>query len=205
MTFHAPHIDYAGLSPLIAMTAGIVVVLLAGVFDRIKGAVPILTFDTLAITAGLLIWQWTERKDLVAGALRIDDLAIAIGLIAILAAVFCVAFSVGEPAVEQAGSGEYHALLLGSVLGMVLLAQAENLVSFFVAIETLSVPLYVLCATNQRRPGSLESGLKYLIIGSLGSANLLYVIALIYGGSGSTDFTGLAPRAGRRGLVGGAG
>jgi NADH-quinone oxidoreductase subunit N len=202
MTFHAPHIDYAGLSPVIALTAGIVVVLLAGVFDRIKGAVPLLSFDVLAISAGLLIWQWTERKDLVAGALRIDDLAIAIGLIAIVAAVFCIAFSVGEPAVEQAGIGEYHALLLGSVLGMVLLAQAENLVSFFVAIETLSVPLYVLCATNLRRPGSLESGLKYLIIGSLGSATLLYGIALIYGGSGSTDFTGIAHGIGQKGVVG---
>ena len=59
-----------------------------------------------------------------------------------------VLLSIREPAVEQAGSGEYHALLLGSVLGMVLLAQAQNLISFFVAIETLSIPLYVLCATQ---------------------------------------------------------
>ena len=71
---------------------------------------------------------------------------------------------------------------------MVLLAQAQNLVSFFVAIETLSIPLYILCATNMVRERSLESGLKYLIVGSLGSATLLYGMAFLYGGSGSTDF-----------------
>ena len=106
---------------------------------------------TLAVTAGLLIWQWNESKDLVSGALRLDDLAISISLIAIFSAAFAVLLSIREPAAEEAGSGEYHALLLGSVLGMALLAQAQNLVTFFVAIETLSIPLYILCATNLRR------------------------------------------------------
>ena len=156
----------------------------------------------LAATAGLLIWQWGDSTDLVSGALRLDDLAISISLIAILTAAFTVLLSIREPAVEQAGSGEYHALLLGSVLGMVLLAQAQNLVSFFVAIETLSIPLYILCATDLRRERSLESGLKYLIVGSLGSATLLYGMALLYGGSGSTDFAGIAEGIGQSGLLG---
>jgi NADH-quinone oxidoreductase subunit N len=127
---------------------------------------------------------------------------VAVALIAILAAAITVLLSIREPAVEQAGGGEYHTLLLGSVLGMSLLAEAQNLISFFVAIETLSIPLYVLCATNLRREKSLESGLKYLIIGSLGSATLLYGLAFIYGGSGSTDFTGIAHGIGSRGVLG---
>ncbi len=110
--------------------------------------------------------------------------------------------SIREPAAEQVGSGEYHALLLGSVLGMVLLAQAQNLVSFFVAIETLSIPLYILCATNMRREKSLESGLKYLIVGSLGSATLLYGMSFLYGGSGSTDFAGIAAGISQQGVLG---
>ncbi|MBS1881234.1 MAG: NADH-quinone oxidoreductase subunit N, partial [Actinobacteria bacterium] len=61
-----------------------------------------------------------------------------------------------------------------------------------VALETLSIPLYILCATNLRREGSLESGLKYLIVGSLGSATLLYGMAFVYGSTGSTDFEGIA-------------
>jgi NADH-quinone oxidoreductase subunit N len=187
---------------VIALTTGIVVVLMSGVFGVLRRIAPELTLIALATTAGLLIWQWNDPQDLVSGALRLDDLAISISLFCILAAAVALLLSIGEPAVEDAGSGEYHALLLGSVLGMVLLSQAQNLITFFVALETLSIPLYVLCATNLRREGSLESGLKYLIIGSLGSATLLYGMAFIYGGSGAVDFTGIAAGIGKDGVLG---
>ncbi len=202
MNFNAPHIDYAALSPVLALTVGLCVVLLSGVFKPLKRAVPGLTLLTLATTAGLLIWRWDNPQDLVSGALRLDDLAISISLIAILTAAAAIFFSTREPAVDEAGSGEYHALLVGSVLGMVLLAQAQNLVTFFIAIETLSIPLYILCATNLRREKSLESGLKYLIVGSLGSATLLYGMAFIYGGTGSTDFGGIAHGIAQKGVLG---
>ena len=61
---------------------------------------------------------------------------------------------------------------------------AENLVTLFVGLELLSIPLYVLCAAEVRRATSLESGLKYLVIGSVGSATLLYGLALVYGATG---------------------
>jgi NADH-quinone oxidoreductase subunit N len=199
--FNAPHIDYSALAPVIALTAGICVVLLMGVFKPLREGVGPLTVVILAAAAGLLIGRWDEPVSLVSGALRLDDLAIAISLIAIGMALFSVFLSIGEPAVDQAGEGEYHALLLGSVLGMVLLAQAQNLIIFFVGIEILSIPLYILCATDMRREGSLESGLKYLIVGSLGSATLLYGMAFIYGGSGSTDFAGIAAGISKAGLL----
>jgi NADH-quinone oxidoreductase subunit N len=202
MNFQAPHIDYAGISPLIALTVGIVVVLMSGVFKPLRRTAPALTILTLAATAGLLIWRWGDPETLVAGAMRLDDLAISISLIAILTAGFAVLYSTREPAVREAGSGEYHALLLGSVLGMVLLSSADNLITFFVALETLSIPLYILCATNLRREGSLESGLKYLIVGSLGSATLLYGMAFLYGGTGSTDFEGIAHGIAQGGVLG---
>jgi len=202
MNFNAPHIDYAALSPVLALTIGLCVVLLSAVFKPLRRTAPGLTLLTLGTTAGLLIWQWNEPTSLVSGALRLDDLAISISLIAILTAAFAVLFSLREPAAEQIGSGEYHALLIGSVLGMVLLSQATNLVSFFVAIETLSIPLYILCAANMLRERSLESGLKYLIVGSLGSATLLYGMAFLYGGSGSTDFSGIAAGISQKGVLG---
>ncbi|MGH2986500.1 MAG: NADH-quinone oxidoreductase subunit N [Solirubrobacterales bacterium] len=198
MTFEAPTIDYAGLSPVIALTAGLVVVLVAGLFGsggRQRIVVSFFGLATLAAAAGLCIWQWGEAKDLVAGALRIDDLAIAGTLIAIVAAAFCIPLSWREESVERplgpSGHGEFQALLICSVLGMTLIAQAQNLISFFVALELLSIPLYVLCGSATRREQSLESGLKYLIIGSLGSATLLYGLAFVYGASGSTDFDGI--------------
>ena len=195
MTFDAPHIDYAGLSPVIALTAGLCVVLLGGVFGggaRQRFVVSALTIVVLATTAGLLIWQWGENKDLIEGALRLDDLAIAISLIVVAAAAFVVPLTLREPAAEDDRHGELQALLVCSTLGMVLLAQAQNLVTLFVGLELLSVPLYVLCGSAVRRAESLESGLKYLIVGSVGSATLLYGLAFIYGASGSTDFPAIA-------------
>jgi NADH-quinone oxidoreductase subunit N len=197
MTFHAPHIDYAGLSPVIALSVGICAVLVGGVFSdaRQRVVVSILSLTALGTAAGLCIWQWGTREDLVAGALRLDELGLAGALIAILAAAFVIPMSWREPAAEWPGEeprhGEFQALLLASVLGMVPLAQAQNLISLFVSLELLSVPLYVLCGSAVRQTRSLESGLKYLIVGSLGSATLLYGLAFIYGGAGSTDFSGI--------------
>jgi NADH-quinone oxidoreductase subunit N len=79
---------------------------------------------------------------------------------------------------------------------MWVLVAAQNLVSVFLGLELLSIPLYVLCATEMRRATSLESGLKYLVIGSVGSATLLYGLAFIYGATGDTDFAGIARAAG---------
>jgi NADH-quinone oxidoreductase subunit N len=189
MTFTAPDIDYAGLSPVIALTAGTCVVLLAGLIARGRWIPTLLSLATLAAAAGLCIWQWGESGDLVAGALRLDDLGLAVALISITSAAFVMPLTLREPAAERAGHGDIQVLILGSTLGMVLLAQAQNLIALFVALELLSVPLYVLCGSALTRQQSLEAGLKYLIVGSLGSATLLYGLAFIYGASGSTDFS----------------
>lgn len=192
MIFDAPTIDYAALSPIIALTAGLVVLVLAAVFDSIKRFGSALALLTLAVTAGCLIWQWNADTDLVAGALRLDGLAVTLSLMVVLSAAVAVLLSVGDPAEAQAGRSDYLALMMGSVLGMVMLTQAQNMLTFFVALELLSIPLYALCGTNLRRRESLESGLKYLIVGSVGSATLLYGLAMIYGASGATGFTEIA-------------
>jgi NADH-quinone oxidoreductase subunit N len=200
VTFNAPHIDYSGLSPVIALTAGIVVVLMVGLLPRIgRFTVAGLTIAVLAVTAARCIIEWNTNESLVAGALRLDAFGLAATLIACTAAAIVVLLSIREPAAEEAGFGAFYALLLGSVLGMTLIAQAQNLVAFFVALELLSIPLYVLCASARRREESLESGLKYLIIGSIGSATVLYGFALLYGASGSMDFSGIAHAVGSGG------
>ncbi|CAN5424347.1 NADH-quinone oxidoreductase subunit N [soil metagenome] len=197
-SFTAPDIDYGGLSPIIALSVGLCLILIAAVFSgrHQRVAVSAVSLATLGAAAGLLIWQLSEGpKDLVSGALRIDGLAIVASLICIASAAFVIPLSWSERPIERStsapGHGAFQALLLASVLGMVLLAEAQSLIIFFVALELLSIPLYVLCGSALRRAGSLESGLKYLIVGSLGSATLLYGLAFIYGGSGSTEFMGI--------------
>lgn len=192
MTFDAPTLDYAALSPIIAITAGLVVVVLAAVFDPVKRFGPVLALLALAATAGLLIWQWDANADLVNGALRLDGLAVTLSLLVVVAAAVAVLLAIGDPSETQAGRSDWLALLLGSVLGMIILAQATSMLTFFVGLELLSIPLYVLCGTNLRRSQSLESGLKYLIVGSVGSATLLYGLAMIYGASGATEFQAIA-------------
>ncbi len=192
MTFDSPTMDYAALSPIIALTTGLVVVVLAAVFDPIKRFGPALALVALATAAGCLIWQWNADVDLVAGALRLDGLAVTLSLLAVISAALAVLLAIGDPSETQAGRSDWLALLLGSVLGMVILAQATSMLTFFVGLELLSIPLYALCGTNLRRRESLESGLKYLIVGSVGSATLLYGLAMVYGASGATGFQAIA-------------
>ncbi len=193
----APEIDYEGLSPLFALGGGTVVVLMASLFrgpfvQRVL--VPALTLAALGTALGLTIWQWEtgDLEPIIENALAVDTLALGAGLLFYAAAIFTVLLSLRAEAVEVAGAGEYFALLLASVAGMVMLASAENLVTLFVGIELLSIPLYALCAAELRRGTSLEAGLKYLIVGSLGSATLLYGLAMIYGATGATDFGAIA-------------
>ncbi len=194
-TLKGPHIDWAGLSPLIALIAGALVVLVVGLMSSAtvrERVVPGLTCGFLAATLGLTIWQFHGHKSIIAGALRVDDLALILNVVFIAAALGAVLLSLRNVAAAEAGHGEYHALLLSAVAGMLVLVEAQNMVALFLGIELLSISLYVLCATDLRRATSLESGLKYLVVGSVGSATLLYGLALIYGATGSTDFTGVA-------------
>ena len=100
MDFVAPDIDYAGISPIIALTAGVVAVLMAGLMDgeRTRFLLTGLSWATLAITAGLCIWLWGDPQDLISGTLRLDDLSLAIALIVIGAAFFVVPLTLREPA-----------------------------------------------------------------------------------------------------------
>ena len=206
-TLKGPHVDFAGLSPLIALLGGAVVVLLVGLLGQKAArehAVPTLSLVALAASLGLTIWQWGEAKSILAGAMRIDALSLLLNMILIAGAAATVLLAWRSRAAEGTGAhspkdwvGEWHALLLTSVAGMFLLASAQNTVLVFLGLELLSIPLYVLCATGMSRRGqheerSLESGLKYLIIGSVGSATLLYGLALIYGATGATDFSAIA-------------
>jgi NADH-quinone oxidoreductase subunit N len=193
----APVIDYKGISPLFATAGGAVIVLLAALFrgrfvQRVL--VPFLTVGALGAAIGLSIWNWHtgDSRPIIEGALAIDPLALGLSLIFYVSGLATVAFAWRSVALREAGTGEFFALMLGSIAGMNILASAENLVTLFVGIELLSIPLYVMCASEVKRETSLESGLKYLVIGSVGSATLLYGLAFIYGATGHTGFAAIS-------------
>jgi NADH-quinone oxidoreductase subunit N len=201
---HGPHIDWASLSPLIVLGAGALVILLVGLLRgqvARERFVPFLTLLALAGAIGVEIWRMGHSATIIAGALRIDDLALEIDMICALAGIVAVILSWNALAPKEAGHGEYHGLLLFSVMGMGVLASAYDTITLFLGLELLSIPLYVLCAAEHRREGSLESGLKYLIIGSVGSATLVYGLAMIYGATGQTGFAGIAHSLANGGLL----
>jgi NADH-quinone oxidoreductase subunit N len=190
-----PHIDWAGLSPLIALLGGALVVLIVGLgrprWVR-EGLVPFAAIASFGTAIGLSIWQWDENTSLMEGALRLDALTLSLTILFCIAGIATTLLAWRHIAPREAAHGEFYTLLLSATAGMFVLVAAENLVTLFLGLELLSIPLYVLCATEMRREGSLESGLKYLIVGSVGSATLLFGLAFIYGATGSTDFAGIA-------------
>jgi NADH-quinone oxidoreductase subunit N len=191
----APTIDWAGLSPLLALLGGATLVLMVGLLrSRIAREVfvPLLALASFGAAAGLGVWQLGERSDLISAAMRLDELTVVLTFVFCAGGAGAVLLAWRGVAVREAGHGEFYALMLTSTGGMFVLVAAQNLVALFLGLELLSIPLYVLCATEMRRATSLESGLKYLIIGSVGSATLLYGLALIYGATGSTDYAAIA-------------
>jgi NADH-quinone oxidoreductase subunit N len=201
----APHIDYAGLSPFLALTAGALLTLILGLARGrwVRHATPLLALLTLGVAIGLGIWQFGETTSLVSGALIADDLTMTLLFAFAGAGIGAVLLAWRSHAAQEASPGEFFSLLLSSVLGMAILVAATNLVTLFLGFELLSIPLYVLCATELRRERSLESGLKYLIVGSVGSATLVYGLALIYGATGSTDYAGIDKAITASGGIGG--
>lgn len=191
----APTIAYETLMPYFVLVGGAVLTLLVSLFPGRfvqRGLTPLTGVATLVASGALFALQLgDEAKAVLSGAMLIDDLAIVFSLLFIFAALVAIVLAWRGETVRDAGHGEIFALLITTVLGMAVFAAAENLVTVFLALELFSIPLYVLCGADLRRNKSLESGVKYLIIGSLGSATMLYGLAFIFGATGSTDFSGI--------------
>jgi NADH-quinone oxidoreductase subunit N len=195
---HGPHIAWGSFMPILILGGGALIVLIVGLLggplaESIRARVTALV-AIMAFVASLVIEisRFHHQTSIISSALRIDDLSLILDMLFAVSGIATVLLSLRSPAVSTAGHGEYYALMLFSVMGMAVLVSAQNLVSLFLGFELLSIPLYILCASEYRREGSLESGLKYLVIGSVGSATLLYGLALVYGATGSTQFSGIA-------------
>jgi len=148
----------------------------------------------LLISVGVLYTQWDSRNTIAfLGSFNGDDLSIVFrGIIAITSAV-TILMSIRY--IEQTGTAlaEFIAILLTATLGAMFLSGANELVTIFVALETLSISSYLLTGYTKRDPRSNEAALKYLLIGAASSAVFLYGLSLLYGLSGGqTNLTEIA-------------
>ena len=127
----APVIDYKELSPLFALAGGCVVVLMVGLFSSRfvrRVIVPILTALALLTAIGLTIWIWEpgNQPPIVEGALKVDALSLGIAVLFYTAGLVTIVLSLRSTAVLEAGQGEFYSMLLGSITGMVVLAESNS-------------------------------------------------------------------------------
>lgn len=194
---HKPHVDWFALSPSLALLAAAGMLLMVAVFvpKASRRAVSALLCGAGFVAAFVFAVVVDDRS--AHGAAIIADAvfrdrwsATAQALIAACGAV-AVLISYGERMRED-NIAEYYALLAAAGAGMAFFVQAANLMTLFLGLEWFSIALYVLCAIDIDLIGSLEAGLKYLIIGAVGSATLLFGSALVYGATGQLSFDRIA-------------
>jgi len=136
------------------------------------------------------------------GMWRNDALALFFKRLFLIATILVTVMSVGFAGKIESGVGGFFALILFACTGRMLAASANDLVMLFVALETVTVSFYILTSYLRRQVSSLEAGVKYLILGALSSAFLVYGITFIYGATGGTSFGGLAEFLRAKGAAG---
>jgi NADH-quinone oxidoreductase subunit N len=216
VTLHTPHLDWFGLSPVLTLIGASFVALLCAVLvPRSARRVTTASIAGVAFVAGIVLAVWLYIDSPVGHTIAADAfyrdrwtylgqiILCAIGAVTVLLAVEHMP-SWGRDADRSRRDdhvAEFFALLLASGAGMAFFVGAANLIVLFLALEWFSIALYVMCAIDYDLEGSLEAGLKYLVVGSFGAATLLFGSALVYGGTGAVSFQGIASAIAGHGLT----
>lgn len=195
MTIEIPEIDLTPLFPtLVVVGTGLLVLahdLLTKGHARIRSF--LLTITGL-LTAGYVNFAlWGEGPiESFHETLVLDRFALFFNGLFLMGGVAAVFLTRSDPERDEYWSGEHFALILFSTAGMMLMAAANDLIVFFLGLETMSVAVYVLGGTRKRDLKSNEAAVKYFILGAFASGFLLYGIALLYGVAGSTEIGSLS-------------
>jgi len=145
------------------------------------------------IIGALLIWTSPITNLIVFNSLlSIDSLVINVKLLLLLITICCLLVSFNYLKKEKFNLFEYNILILMSIIGLLCFISANDLISFYLALELQSLCFYILATFNKDSAFSTEAGLKYFILGALSSGFLLFGISLIYGATGTTNFETLA-------------
>jgi NADH-quinone oxidoreductase subunit N len=186
------------LLPEIVLSLWAMVVLLADVFQKGNRAGPSrpgiawLSLAGLVVTALANGWQ-LGVTGAATGLVAVDGFRVFVNFIFLIAAALTILLSIGYLDRFAINRGEFYVLVLYTTVGMMLMASARDLILLFLALELMSVGLYVLVGFNRADPRSAEGSLKYFLLGAFSSAFLLYGIALVFGTTGSTNLAVVAP------------
>jgi NADH-quinone oxidoreductase subunit N len=192
-----PQIDWRAVAPELALAGtGLVVLLLVAWWPRARrGLLAAICLAGIAVAAALTWWNWDLAKTAFEGALALDGITRYARLILLAVGALAVLMAAQDAAGDPDEPPEVFPLLLFALTGMSLLAAASDLLVVFIALELLSLSLYVMAGAT-RRLRAEEAAMKYFLLGAFSSAFLLYGIALCYGATRTTNLRGIATAVG---------
>ncbi len=212
MTFEIPSIDYFLLLPFIWIVAwGLVLMFVDLVVpEGRKSLTGWLSLVGIVPALILTLLQWNQPGATVTPAggspmVIVDRYSVFLNTVLLLTGLLTVLISVNYLEKVNLNRGEYYMLMLFSLSGMMLMSIANDLILVFLALELLSIPLYVLSGFAVPRADSEESAMKYFLLGAFSSAFMVFGIALLYGATGSTALPDLLTRISQGGALGTAG
>jgi NADH-quinone oxidoreductase subunit N len=202
-----PELNLAPILPELVLVAVAMLILVVDAARPTRDQRLLAAAALLAVVgaAALVIRQWfvpaADELTVLGGMVAVDRYALFFRLVILGSAGLAIPFSAHYLRRIGEGRGEFYALLLFATSGMTLLAASSDLITVFLALEVLSLSLYVLAGFTWRRLAAQEASMKYFLLGAFSSAFFLYGIALAYGATGTTSLGGIA-RALEGGLEG---
>jgi NADH-quinone oxidoreductase subunit N len=190
-----PAVDLGPVMPELLLVGAAVVALLLGAIARRIEPVALLVVSLVGVVgaaaACVMLWDWDGGLTVLAGSVAVDRFGVVVRLILLGTAAFGLLY--GHHYFERSGElrPEFYPLVLFATAGMTLIAVAADLIVVFLALEILSLSLYVLTGFSLRL-GSVEGAMKYFLLGAFSSAFFLFGVAMAYGATGSTRLADVA-------------
>lgn len=185
--------DIYPILPVVILVAWAMFLLMAELFilKGRKGWMPLLAAVGMSVALGFSLAQAGENLTSFGGMVVLDGFAQFFNVLFLTIGLLAIAVSYDYMRRLEIERWEYYPLLMLSMSGMMLMSQASDLIVVFLALELLSIPLYVLSAFAYPKASSEESGIKYFLLGAFSSGFVLYGIALVYGATATTNLGGV--------------
>ena len=180
--------SFDAIIPMLCVALAGLVVLLAEAFRGRDEKMPIGGLAIIGLigagAASLLLWN---RNATSFGVVTADNFSLFVNMVLVAVGILTVIFSSQTIDRDRIPAGEYYAIMLFAIVGMMLMGQATDLLVIFLALETMSIAVYVLTGIRREQQQSTEAAFKYFLLGAFASAFFLYGVAFLYGVTGSTS------------------
>jgi NADH-quinone oxidoreductase subunit N len=187
--------DFDAIVPMLCVTLAALVTMIAEAFRRPGERMPLggLGIIGLAFAGATAAVLWNRNVEGF-GVIVADNFGLFVTGVLVVVGILTIMFSAPVLARDGVPAGEYYSLTLFAIVGMIMMATASDLLVVFIALEILSLSVYVLTGIRRDNPGGIEGAFKYFLLGAFSSAFFLYGIAFTYGVTGSTHLDEVGAR-----------